>query len=158
MIRITPKGNPGPLKEVITMKLYLIIKAICEKILASARRDRGASGPLAGRCDANAPATLLLATAVVCSNCALGGHKVTGSRPVRRACTMRTPWLTQTARRVKFVSPLSAHSAHWGWRCTPLPPSRGQETTSVEVLRTKGSYIRSFRLSATHRTQRCNAS
>ena len=139
MIRITLKGNPGPLEEAMIMKLCLIFKTICEKILASARRDKRASGPFAGRCDANAPATLLLATASVCSNRALGGHRVGSSRFARRACTLRTPRLSLAARRFGLVRPLSTHSTHWGWRCAQLSPSRGQENKKCGGVKNKGS-------------------
>lgn len=116
-----------------------MIKTICEKILASARRNRRASGPFAGRCDANAPATLLLATADVRSNRALGGHRGGDSRPVRRACTLRTPRLAQTARRFNPVHPLSTHSTRWGLRYAPLLPSRGQENKKCGGVKNKGS-------------------
>ncbi len=159
MIRITLKGNPGPLEEAIIMKLYLIIKTICEKILASARRDRGASGPFAGRCDANAPATLLLATADVGSKQALGG-------PQGRYFPLRSPGVHTAhtsacfvCEKIQFVHPLSTRCTHWGWRYAQLlPPPRGEETKSVVVLRTKVLSIETFRLSAERRAQRCNAS
>ena len=138
MIRITLKGNPGPLKggddHEITSDNSDNLR---EDSFPAARRVCGASGPLAGRCDADAPATLLLATAVVCVNRALGGPRVTDSRPARRACTLRTPRLTVSARRFSSVSPLSSRYTHWGLRYAPLLHSRGQETKSMVVLRTK---------------------
>lgn len=73
MIRITLKGNPDPLKGGNDHETVSDVQGNLREDSLAARRDRWASGPLAGRCDANAPATLLLATAVVCVNRALGG-------------------------------------------------------------------------------------
>lgn len=57
MIRITLKGNPGLTEEVMIMKLYLIIKTICEKILLLREEIAGLLVRLQGRFDANAPET-----------------------------------------------------------------------------------------------------
>ena len=135
-----------------------IIKSICEKILASARRDRGASGPLAGRCDADAPVTLLLATSSVAQNRRSAVHRVGGFRPVRRVCTLRTPRLTVSARRFGWFthSLLHAPTGVCGILNFCLPAQK--KTKSVVVLRTKVLSITTLRLPATRRAQRCNAS
>ena len=71
-------------------------------------------------------------------------HRVAGSSVARRVCTSRTPRLALSARRVGLVHPLSTRCTHWDWRYAQLPPSRGQETKSVWVLRTKVLSIRTF--------------
>ena len=74
MIRITLKGNPGHSTGGNDHETISDIQGnLREDCFPSARRILQASGPLAGRCDANAPATLLLATASVRSKQALGG-------------------------------------------------------------------------------------
>lgn len=155
-IRITLKGNPGPFEEVIKMKN--MIKIICEKILYSLREE---SAGLLVRLQGVAMLTHLQRSCsllqMFASIVRSAVHRVGGSRSVRRACTTRTPRLAQTARRFGFVSPLSSHCTHQGWRCAQLSPSRGQETKSVGVLRTKVLDIHTIRLSATRRAQRCNA-
>lgn len=73
-IRITLKGNPGPSMggdgDEAVSDVYDCLR---EDSCFSARRILRASGPLAGRCDADAPATLLLATADIGVNRVLGG-------------------------------------------------------------------------------------
>lgn len=141
MIRITLKGNPDPLEETMKMKMkmYLMFMIICEKILSLREgfcgllvRSQGVAmlTHLQRSCSLPHPYAQHRRSAV---------HRVAGSRSTRRVCTLRTPWLAQTARRFGLVHPLSTHSAHWGWRCTQLLHSHVEENKKCGGVKNKGS-------------------
>ena len=85
MIRITLKGNPGLYikREVIKMRLRLMFKAICEKILLLREETRGFWSVRRAVSTLTRLKRLLLAITGVCSKQALGGPQ--GWRSQRRS-------------------------------------------------------------------------
>jgi hypothetical protein len=139
MIRITLKGNPGPLEEVMIMKLYLITKTICEKIHSLREESAGLlvrSQGVAMLTHLQRSCSLLQMFALIVRSAV---HRVGGSRFARRACTTRTPRLSRSARRFGLVHPLSTSCTHRSWRCAQLLPSRGQENKKCVGVKNKGS-------------------
>ena len=140
------------------MRLRLMIKIICEKILLLREEIAGLLVRLQGRFDASAPETTPARWNWRAPN--TGARRSTGLEvpaPLagRALCAhLGSLWMREESTR-------SPHSP------VPAPTGVGdalkshllaeKKTKSVWVLRTKGSYIVTLRLSATRRAQRCNA-
>ena len=158
MIRITLKGNPGPLEEAIAMKMRLIIKTICEKILLLREDIAGLLVRSQGRFDADAPETTPARWS--CRALQTGARRSTKSQvPASLAgcapCAhLGELWLREDSIRSPH-SPLAAPTGVGDVPSSHIPADK--KTKSVVVLRTKVLDITTFRLSATRRAQRRNA-
>lgn len=156
-IRITLKGNPGPLKEVIKMKN--MFKAICEKIFAFLRED--VAGLLV-RLQGVAMLTHLQRSCSLLPACAQHRRSAVTGSGVPAPFAGRAPCAHLGSLRLRedsgwFThSPVTAPTVVYGMLNFYLPTQK--KTKSVVVLRTKVLSITTFRLSATRRAQRCNAS
>ena len=140
------------------MKLYLIMKTICEKILSLREEVAGLLVRSQGRFDANAPETT--PARWNCRSLNTGARRSTGLEvPASLAGRAHRAHLGSLRLREESVrSPHSPVPAPTGVGDAPdfhIPAEK--KTKSVWVLRTKVLDIKTLRLSAEHRAQRCNA-